>query len=53
MSSRGIRIGLVKPMLEAEFKLFLPNEAVGNKVKVDEALGLSVGYTSLPVQEIG
>lgn len=53
MSSKGFRIGIVKPMLEADIKASYQGQSFGAKEKLDEALGLSLGYASLPVQELG
>lgn len=53
ISSKGFRIGIVKPMLEADIKASYQGQSFGNKEKLDEALGLSLGYASLPVQELG
>jgi hypothetical protein len=53
MSSIGFRISLVKPMLDADIKASYKGNSFGNKEKLDETLGLSVGYARLPIQELG
>ena len=53
ISSRGVRIGIVKPMLEYEAKVDYSGNSFSFKDKLDEAIGFSVGYASLPVQEFG
>lgn len=53
ISSKGFRVGIVKPMLEADIKASYQGQSFGNKEKLDEALGFSLGYASLPVQELG
>jgi len=53
ISSKGFRIGIVKPMLDADLKASYQGQSFSNKEKLDEALGFSLGYASLPVQELG
>ncbi|MBX7231332.1 MAG: hypothetical protein K1X29_04510 [Bdellovibrionales bacterium] len=52
ISSKGFRIGVVKPMLEADYKLSYQGQHLEIEENL-EALGFSLGYASLPVQELG
>lgn len=52
-SSKGFRVSIVKPMLEAEIKASGYGASVSNSEKLDEALGVAVGYANLPVQALG
>ncbi len=53
IASKGVRISVLKPVLEAEIKASYKGQSFGTKEKLDDALGFSVGYASLPVQELG
>ena len=52
-SSKGLRISLVKPTLDSKIKLKYEGLSFDGTGKPDSALGLAVGYASLPVQELG
>lgn len=52
-SSEGIRVGLVKPTLKADFKVKF-NGGSGSKIEnMDNALGVSVGYAHIPNSQFG
>lgn len=54
ISSKGFRVGIVKPMLEAELKFSNGGRSFSTEpTKIDDTLGLSLGYVNLPVQELG
>lgn len=53
ISSKGFRMGIVKLMLDADFKVSIPGKSFNEKGKLPEALGFSLGYASLPVQDLG
>ncbi len=53
ISSKGFRISIVKPMLSADIKASYKGQSASNSETLDSALGLSLGYASLPVQELG
>lgn len=53
ISSKGFRVSLVRPMLEAEFKIQGSGQSFTSKSKIKDSIGLAVGYVSLPVQSIG
>ncbi len=53
-STKGVRIGLVKSVLRADLEV--TSEQYGPfkaSADIDDSLGLSLGYASLPVQELG
>lgn len=52
-AAQGIRVSLVKSMLDAEVKASVGGNSISVKDTLDEAHGLAVGYASLPVQAIG
>lgn len=52
-AAQGIRVSLVKSMLDAEVKASAGGQTFSVKDTLDQAHGLSVGYASLPVQAIG
>lgn len=53
ISSQGFRIGIVKPILKANIKASFNGGSVSANENLDEALGFSLGYAKLPVQELG
>lgn len=53
ISSKGFRIGIVKPILELDLKVSLGGASASDYTKVNDALGFSLGYASLPVQALG
>lgn len=53
ISSKGFRISLVRPFLEAELNATYKDESLSETKKVEETTGLSLGYASLPVQDLG
>ncbi|MEK2689755.1 hypothetical protein [Bdellovibrio sp. GT3] len=53
ISSNGFRVGIAKPMLRASTKATVNGESYHFSDDLDQTLGLSVGYASLPVQELG
>ena len=53
VSSKGFRISLLKPILEAELKVSFNGGSGSSKGKLDNTTGLSIGYASLPIQAIG
>ena len=53
ISSKGIRIGIVKPMLDVDLKASYQGQSSSNKERLDDTLGFSLGYASLPVQKLG
>jgi hypothetical protein len=52
-SSKGFRVSIVKPMLEAELKVSGGGQSASDSAKLDDALGFAVGYANLPVQALG
>lgn len=52
-ASQGVRVSLVKPSLSMEVKFSDSDESLTFKENIDSALGLAVGYASLPIQELG
>jgi hypothetical protein len=53
VSSQGFRVSIVKPMLDSEVKLSGNGASNSYSQTLDQALGLSLGYVSLPVQQLG
>lgn len=53
ISSKGFRVAIVKPMLSADVKASYRGQSASANETLDSALGLSLGYASLPVQELG
>lgn len=53
ISAEGFRVGLVKPMLDIELKASVGGESSRSEAKLEEGLGIAVGYVYLPVQELG
>ncbi|MFS4460825.1 outer membrane beta-barrel protein [Bdellovibrio sp. HCB2-146] len=53
ISAEGIRVGLVKPMLDMELKMSVGGESSTGKAKVDDGIGVAVGYAYLPIQDLG
>jgi hypothetical protein len=53
VSSKGIRISLVRPTLDMKATVKYQGYSFDGAGKPDSALGLAVGYASLPVQELG
>ncbi len=53
ISTSGFRVAIVKPMLSAEMKASYKGFASASSETLDSALGLSLGYASLPFQELG
>lgn len=49
-SSQGVRVAITKPMVD--FKLKASGES-SDSFKMNEAIGVSIGYASLPVQQLG
>ncbi|WP_413586181.1 hypothetical protein [Bdellovibrio sp. HCB274] len=52
-SSKGIRVGIVKPTLRVSSKASSANQSFHFSDDLDDAWGLSLGYASLPVQALG
>lgn len=52
-SANGFRVSLVRPILSVDFKAQFQGREVTFEENLDDTLGLSVGYASLPVQELG
>jgi hypothetical protein len=52
-SSKGFRVSIVKPMLEAKVKASGHGQSASDSGKLDEAIGFAVGYANLPVQALG
>lgn len=53
ISSKGFRIGIVKPILKANVRASLGPFSTSASDHIDEALGFSLGYANLPVQQLG
>ncbi|WP_413583306.1 hypothetical protein [Bdellovibrio sp. HCB288] len=53
ISSKGFRVGIVKPMLRASAEATYNGESFHVGDNLDSALGVTLGYASLPVQELG
>lgn len=53
ISSKGFRVALVKPMLSADITASRQGRSGSASGTLDSALGFSLGYASLPVQELG
>ncbi|MEN0060328.1 MAG: hypothetical protein AAGB31_15925, partial [Bdellovibrio sp.] len=53
ISSKGFRVGIVKPILKADIEVSSSYGSASGSSNLDEALGLSLGYASLPIQELG
>ncbi len=54
VSSKGFRVSLVRPNLDAKMKVnYQGTHFFDGSTKIDNTMGLAVGYASLPVQELG
>lgn len=53
ISSKGFRISLVRPNLDTKMKIKWEKFSFEGSPKIDSTTGLSVGYASLPIQELG
>lgn len=53
ISSKGFRISLVRPNLDAKMKVKYESFSFDGSQKIDSTMGLAVGYASLPIQELG
>lgn len=52
-SSEGIRVGLVKPTLKADFKATYAGIIRTSSESLDNTLGVSVGYAQIPNSQFG
>lgn len=52
-SAEGVRISLVSPFLRVKAKISGAGESASSSNDIDRTLGLSVGYVSLPIQQLG
>ena len=53
ISARGLRLGIVKSILDMNIKGSKNGSSASNQDKLDDSLGLSLGYVNLPVQQLG
>lgn len=53
VSSQGFRISILKPTLDTKTAAKFQGFSFDGTGKPDSAIGLSVGYAKLPVQELG
>lgn len=53
ISSQGFRVSILKPTLDTKTTNKYQNFSFDGTSKPDSAIGLSVGYAKLPVQELG
>ncbi len=53
ISSRGFRIGLIKPILNFEGKTTVNGQNYKVSEKLGDSIGLALGYAHIPVQGIG
>ena len=52
-SMQGLRLSIIKPSVEVEFKASQRGESGSDSDKVDDAFGFSIGYAKLPIQQLG
>jgi hypothetical protein len=52
-SSTGIRISLVKPVLDAKMKIKFQEFNFDDSTQMDSTNGFAVGYANLPIEELG
>ena len=53
VSSKGFRVSIVKPMLSGTLSLSDGENSASASSNIKDALGISVGYANLPIQELG
>jgi hypothetical protein len=53
VSSQGIRVGFTRSILDAQINFSMDSLSTEYSRKIDESLGLSVGYVHLPIQSLG
>ena len=54
VSSEGFRVSLLRSDLDAKAKIELDSRTVtGDKIEIDRAMGVAIGYASLPIQQLG
>jgi hypothetical protein len=53
VSSRGFRVSFLKPTLDTKMTGKFMGQTAEGTSKPDSALGIAIGYASLPVQELG
>ncbi|MNJ94701.1 hypothetical protein D3C87_124030 [compost metagenome] len=52
-SSKGIRVSLLRPALDAKLKFTMAGESATAKGDMTDFFGLGVGYANLPVGQVG
>lgn len=53
VASQGFRFGLTRPFLDVSLRASFGGETLTAEQTLDHATGISVGYASLPIQELG
>lgn len=53
ISSKGIRVSIVKPNLDVSVKANYSGNSFSGSREIDETLGAAIGYASLPVAQLG
>jgi len=51
--TKGFRVSLLKPVLDAEIKADFAGQSASDKEGLDEVMGFALGYANLPVQRFG
>ena len=53
ISSKGLRVSIVRPNLDGKAKANYNGLSLDVSEKIDETLGIAIGYANLPVEEMG